>query len=400
MSHSLGTASGRDVGSGRARRGRLAAWWARRAGFAVFAAVVGAALVLLGAQPSWAFQAAASRAGGVSIAAGPGATGSCCTVTINGPSVKMSVKHRGASAKRTFKGKAGQSVSEVLTGLKTSDEGCATVSLVGPGGAAVDQNGGCGNGAAIGVGPDTLPTSGTYTVVLTVDTKATGGGTLWVSAPVTVGTITVNGPRKPLKVTRYGQGVARTFKGKAGQSVSEVLTGLTTSDEGCATVSLVGPGKAAVDQNGGCGNGAAIGVGPDILPTSGTYTVLLTVDTNATGGGTLWVSAPVTIGTITVNGPRKPLKVTRYGQGVARTFKGKARQKVSEVLTGLDTSDNGCATLTLIGPGNNTIDQNGGCGNGTSIRVGPDTLHATGTYKVLLTVDTNATGGGVIKVST
>jgi hypothetical protein len=400
MHYSLRTITDRDVGSGRARRGRLPGWRPRRAGFAVLAGVACAALVLLGAEPGWALQAGASQVSGASIAARPGATGSCCTVRINGPSVKMSVKHRGTSAKRTFKGKAGQSVSEVLTGLKTSDNGCATLSLIGPGHAAVDQNSGCSNGSAIGVGPDILPTSGTYTVVLTVDTSATGGGTLWVSAPVTVGAITVNGAREPLKVTRYGQGVARTFKGKAGQSVSEVLTGLTTNDNGCATLTLFGPGHATVDQNSGCSNGTAIGVGPDTLPTSGTYTVLLTVDTNATGGGTLWVSAPVTIGTITVNGPREPLRVTRYGQGVARTFKGKHGQKVREVLTGLTTNDNGCATLTLFGPGHATIDQNGGCSNGTSISVGPDTLPTTGTYKVLLTVDTNATGGGTLKVST
>ena len=161
----------------------------------------------------------------------------------------MSVTHRGASATRTFTGKAGQSVSEVLTGLKTSDDGCATLTLTGPGHAAVDQNSGCGNGAPIGVGPDVLPTSGTYTVLLTVDTNATGGGTLWVSAPVTIGTIAVNGPARPLKVTRYGQGVARTFQGKAGQSVSEVLTGLTASDDGCAPdLDRPGPRRSGSEQ--------------------------------------------------------------------------------------------------------------------------------------------------------
>jgi hypothetical protein len=400
MPYSLRTVTDRDTGSGCARRRRLPGWRPRRACFAALAGATCAALVLLGAQPGWAAPAGASQFTGTSVTSRPGATGSCCTVRINGPSVKMSVSKRGTSAKRTFKGKSGQSVSEVLTGLRTSDDGCATVSLTGPGHAAVDQNGGCGNGSAIGVGPDVLPTTGTYTVVLTVDTNATGGGTLWVSAPVTIGTSKINGPKEPLKVTRYGQGVARTFHGKAGQSVSEVLTGLATSDDGCATLSLIGPGRAAVDQNGGCGNGSAIGVGPDTLPTTGTYSVLLTVDTNATGGGTLWVSAPVTIGTIKVNGPKEPLKVTRYGQGVARTFHGKRGQKVSELLTGLTTSDDGCATLAVTGPGNAAVDQNGGCGNGTSIRVGPDRLPATGTYTVLLTVDTNATGGGTLKVST
>ncbi len=143
-----------------------------------------------------------------------------------------------------------------------------------------------------------------------------------------------------------------------------------------------------------------MGVGPDNLPVSGTYTVLLTIDTTAKGGGQLTVSAPVTIGTVKINGPSEPLKVTRRGQGVARTFTGKTGQKVSEVLSQLDTSDNGCADLFLIEPSGATLDSGRACGNGATIAIGPDTLPTKGTYTVELTVDTTATGGGRLKVST
>ena len=100
-----------------------------------------------------------------------------------------------------------------------------------------------------------------------------------------------------------------------------------------------------------------------------------------------------------MNGPSEPLKVTRYGQAVWRTFTGKAGQTVSEVLTGLDTSDNGCANLYLIEPGGATLDHNGTCGNGSTITIGPDTLPKKGTYKVELVISTTATGGGKLKVS-
>ena len=114
----------------------------------------------------------------------------------------------------------------------------------------------------------------------------------------------------------------------------------------------------------------------------------------------LSVSAPVTIGTIKVNGPSEPMTVTRRGQGVRRTFLGKAGQSVSVVLSQLDTSDNGCADLFLIEPGGATLDSGRACGNGATITIGPDTLPAKGTYTVELTIDTTATGGGRLKVST
>jgi hypothetical protein len=193
--------------------------------------------------------------------------------------------------------------------------------------------------------------------------------------------------------------VWRTFTGKAGQTVSEILTGLDVSDNGCANLYLIEPGGATLDHAGTCGNGHLIGVGPDNLPVSGTYSVELFIDTTAKGGGQLLVSSPVSVGTVKVNGPTEPLKVTRYGQAVWRTFTGKSGQKVTEVLSQLDTSDNGCANLYLIEPNGTVLDHAGACGNGATITVGPDTLPAKGTYTVELFIDTTATGGGRLKVS-
>ena len=351
------------------------------------AATGGAAVVLLCSVPGWASQAA-------------GAAGSGGTVTINGPSVALHVTTPGKTAKRTFTGKAGLSVSTALTQWNTTD-GCGTLSLVEPGGATLDSHGGCGlNGSNVGLGPDTLPVSGTYTIELMVNSTATGGGTLWLSAPVTIGAVTVNGPHVPLTSTRYGQDVARTFKGTAGESVSEVLSGVNTTD-GCAGLRLIEPGGATLDSGGGCGvNGSAVGVGPDTLPVSGTYKLMVTINPTAMGGGTLWLSAPITIGTITVNGQHEPLKTTRYGQDVARTFSGTAGESVSEVLSQINTTD-GCAGLRLIEPGGATLDSGGGCGvNGSAVGIGPDTLPVSGTYQIMLTtVSPTATGGGTLWLS-
>jgi hypothetical protein len=100
----------------------------------------------------------------------------------------------------------------------------------------------------------------------------------------------VNGPKEPLKVTRYGQAVQRTFQGKAGQSIKEVLTQLNLIPNGCASVALLAPGGSMVDSASGCNGGAIITVGPDTLSTTGTYTVQLNIATTAKGGGQLRVS--------------------------------------------------------------------------------------------------------------
>jgi len=335
--------------------------------------------------------------GQATVAATPAAPDAVGKITINGPSVPMKVSSPGKIAKLTFSGKAGESVSLDLTQLNVSTN-CAGLQLLEPDGAQLDSNAACGSGISFGVGPDTLPVSGTYTVKMTPNSNGTGGGVLWASAPVGIGAITVNGPSQPLTATRYGQEVWRTFTGKAGESASEVLTELNAST-GCAGLWLLEPDGAQLDSNAACGSGISIGVGPDTLPVSGTYKMELTIGSTATGGGVLWMSAPVSAGTVTVNGPTRPLKVTRYGQDVWRTFTGKAGEKVTEVLSQLNVTT-GCAGLRLLESGGGQLDSNGACGSGISITVGPDTLPETGTYMVELTVGPTGTGGGQLKVST
>jgi hypothetical protein len=101
-----------------------------------------------------------------------------------------------------------------------------------------------------------------------------------------------------------------------------------------------------------------------------------------------------------VNGPSEPLKVTRYGQAVQRTFQGKRGQSVSVVLTELNLVPNGCATVVLLAPGGSTAGSAGGCNGGATITVGPDKLAATGTYTIQLNIATNTKGGGQVRVST
>jgi hypothetical protein len=294
----------------------------------------------------------------------------------------------------------GQQISVVVTSLVIHGGSCATLTLLDPGGAIRDTTGlQCGF-TSIGFGPDVLTIPGTYTVRLQLDPTATGSAKLWVSAPITLKPVGVNKPAAPMPVTRVGQGVRRTFAGKAGQRVSVTVTSLVVNGGSCATLTLLDPSGGTRDTTGlQCGL-TSIGFGPDVLTVPGTYTVWLQLDPTATGGGKLWVSAPITLGTVKVNGPAAPMPVTRVGQGVRRTFAGKAGQRVSVAVTNLVVNGGSCATLTLLDPSGGTRDTTGlQCGL-TSIGFGPDRLSVSGTYVVWLQLDPTATGGGSLTVST
>jgi hypothetical protein len=245
-----------------------------------------------------------------------------------------------------------------------------------------------------------LTVPGVYTVKLQLDTNATGHGKLWVSAVITLGSAEENKAAEAMKVTRVGQGVERSFTGKAGQQATEAVTGVTTSDQGCETLTLLSPNGNTVDSNSACGNGNPVGIGPDKLAAGGTYTVLLQIDTIATGTSKLWVSIPVSRGTVTIDGPAEPVNVTRVGQGAERTFHGAAGQRITSAVNGITTSDQGCETLTIYGPSGNTIDSNSACGDGNPVSVGPDRLAKTGTYTALYQVDNTATGTGKLTITT
>jgi hypothetical protein len=232
-----------------------------------------------------------------------------------------------------------------------------------------------------------------------VDPKATGGGKLWVSAPVVLGPVTVNGPAEAMNVTRVGQGVERTFTGKVGELVSEVVTNVVTSDDGCETLTLFNPSGGTVDSGSDCGNGNDVGVGPDTLTVAGTYTVQFEPDNTATATAKLWVSAPVSLGTVTVNGPAEPVDVTRVGQGVQRMFTGTAGDRIKAVVSGIVTSDDGCEMLTLYKPSGTELTSGSNCGNGNPIDLSPVRLGTTGTYTALYQVDTTATGTGKLKIT-
>ncbi len=96
------------------------------------------------------------------------------TLTINGPSVSVTITTPGQNARLTFSGTASQQVTVRLT---SNTIGTVTVKLFKPDTTALTST--TSNAANFNLATQTLPTTGTYTVV--VDPSGTNTGSLTVS---------------------------------------------------------------------------------------------------------------------------------------------------------------------------------------------------------------------------
>src|SRR4029077_17230169 len=134
----------------------------------------------------------------------------------------------------TFSGVLGQRITAVVNGVTTSDTGCENLTMIDPNGNSVGAGTSCGT--AVSAGPLNLTVTGTYQVILEVDPSATGSGTLWVSAPINVGSATVNTGSAAMTVVRVGQAVTRGFSGVPGQNITAVVTNVSSTDSGCETL--------------------------------------------------------------------------------------------------------------------------------------------------------------------
>lgn len=228
-------------------------------------------------------------AGVASVPDGSGVASAC---SVNGAAVTLRVSAAGQAARCSFGGRTGQRVNAAITGVATSDGGCETLSLLTPKGQNAGSASGCGDGNPVGAGPVTLTSTGTWAVQLKLDPTATGSARLWVSVPASAGTVTVNGPAVSLPVPHPGREPERTFSGKKGQRVKAAITGVTTSDNGCETLSLLSPQGQSAGYASGCGDGNPVSVGPVTLTAGGTWAVLLQLDPAATGSARLKVSRP------------------------------------------------------------------------------------------------------------
>ncbi len=307
-------------------------------------------------------------------------------ISLNGPTVLVALPTPGQNGRLTFDGTTGQRIS--VNGVASLGV-CWTLAILKPDGTTLASVFGCGSG--IFIEPQTLPTDGTYTVL--VDPSGAGTGQVTVGAYAVndfTSPITLSGPSVLVSLPTPGQNGRLTFDGTAGQRVS--VNG-SASLGVCWTLAILKPDSSTLASVFGCGS--VIFVEPQTLPTTGTYTVL--VDPSGAGTGQVTVNAYNVVditGPIILGGPSVNSNLSTPGQVARLSFDGTAGQRVS--VNGTSVGMTGCWTLLFLKPDGSTLTSVFSCGSGNFIE--PQTLPTTGTYSVVVDPSGNATGQSTVTI--
>jgi hypothetical protein len=305
------------------------------------------------------------------------------TITLDGASVPISLSKVGQTARYTFSGTSGQWVSLGLTSVTIAS---ATVTLLGPTGATLASTSVGTSGG--GLEPtNTLPTTGTYTIVVDPTGTYTGNITLTLMSYLS-GTLNLDGTATTATIATVGQNALYTFSGTAGQWVSLGMTSVTLPS---AYVTLYKPdGTTLSSVTVGTAGGS---LDPPILPTTGLYTVTVNPLYQYTGTLTLTLSSEVT-GSVTINAAATPVTLARAGQNARDTFAGTAGQSVTVKITG---NTLGNVTVNLYSPSG--AYQTGTTNSVAGFTLSSVALSTTGTYTITINPTTTATGSLNLQVT-
>jgi hypothetical protein len=307
------------------------------------------------------------------------------SITVNGPSVNVNLNTPGQNARLTFDGTAGQRIS--ANGASTFSS-CWNLGIYKPDGTQLANVFTCGSNAFIEA--QTLPVTGTYTLVADPSGAGTGSATLNLYEVIDVsGTITPGGAAVPVSLPTPGQVARLTFDGTSGQRISvNGSSSLTT----CWTLAILKPDGSQLGGTFSCGSN--IFLDPQTLPATGTYTVLVDPSGNGTGTATITAYDVVDVtGSITIDGPSVSPTISTPGQVARLSFSGTAGLRVS---VNSSSSISTCWTLAILKPDGSQLASVFSCGS--SIFIEPQTLPASGSYTVLIDPSGNGTGQATVNL--
>lgn len=236
-----------------------------------------------------------------------------------------------------------------------------------------------------------LPATGTYTILLDPLSVYTGSVTIAVSNALS-GEIVPQGSAVAVDIKRVGQNAYYTFSGQSGQTVSAQLSDVTIRS---GYFSILKPDGMPLGKPTSFVSGGAMIPG-QVLPTSGTYAILIDPDLSYTGRAKLALyNAPELTGSIMIDQVTATPTLTVPGQRARYTFDGTAGQRVNLGVTGVSILSSTVSILrpdgtkweaTTIGPSGGSLD--------------PLTaLPETGTYTIMVEPVSNYTGSMTLALS-
>jgi YD repeat-containing protein len=301
-------------------------------------------------------------------------------IAIDGPPVTVTTTVAGQNARLNFTATAGQRIfvqGSNFTNFSTSlylvmPDGTQTLQQYqGPGGSPI-------------VDTQTLPSSGTYQLLIQCPSNSTGSETLQLtSVPpdvnggvLTVPSVGITGSPATMTITKAGQNAFFTFTGTAGQKLSFNTT--STTFPFCQMI-VTDPGNIDV------GALRCDAIGPTATATfsvTGTYTIFFNPSYASVGSATFSITniSDVT-GTIAIDGPQVTTRTTVAGQDARLSFTGTAGQKILMYVTNVT---NPSARVILVQPDGTTpaafnINNNP---PGQTFLMDVQTLTMSGTYQV------------------
>ena len=285
------------------------------------------------------------------------------TITTDGTPVTVATTVPGQEAKLTFSGTAGQVISALLDNNTYTQFGIA-MTLLAPDGSRVT-----GTSSTAGsqfIDASILPTAGTYTVVLAPGSSGTGQVRvrLFNVASDFTASGTLGGAQIPITIGTPGQNAKITFAGTQGGRVAIAFSGAQFSG-------IVSTGFAfkILQPDGTLFAGPFFG-GPFsfglsttsgfveyndgfTFPVSGTYTLILDPNGDATGSMTVTLD-DATDPTLNINadGSSNSFSTTNPGQNVHLNFAPTIGQRISAVISNITYLHVPIVTLQRLSGGN------------------------------------------------
>jgi hypothetical protein len=311
------------------------------------------------------------------------------SITPGGAPVTVSTSVGGQNARVTFNGTAGQRVSLNLSGVTVNG---AYVYLLNPDGAQLSYVY-TGTGGAF-LDTQTLPGTGTYTILVDPQGTNTGSTTLTLyNVPAdSVGGITPGGAAVVATATTPGHNPRLTFNGTYGQRVSVSLGPVTVPG---AYVYLLRPDGSQQTYTYVSQNGTGL-IDTQTLSVPGTYTIL--VDPQGTGTGNVTVQLndlSDVAATVAADGSPVTVTTTLAGQNAKVTFSGTEGQRVSLDISGVTIP--GTYVYLLNPDGAQQAYVYSGTGGAF---LDTQTLPANGTYTVFVDPSNTYTGSATLRLYT
>ena len=301
---------------------------------------------------------------------------------VTGTPVSLNAVRAGQNARYSFTGTAGDSTSVKLLGASTAPAGQRmNVSIYSPSGAYLTF-GYATSPSAVFVNLGSLPTTGTYTIVVEPYYGATWQGQL-VLDPGTA--LTVDGAVATLTAGATGEPLRFPFTGTAGQRIDVGLSGLAyaAASSSSSTLTIYRPDGSSVvsltcytSGTGSCDSSYLN------LPVTGIYSVLITPPgTSAIAAGSLAISTPLA-GTFVVGDPAQTVALSRPGQTARFTFAGTAAQLLRLNWTGTTVSGGANVSVSVLKPDGTTL-SSGSFLNGATGGLDIASLPTTGAYTIV-----------------